>query len=237
MHTQFFPAADRGIKDLGWLKSRLSFSFGEYRNPMTGSFGSLQVFNDDTVEAGKGFGLHPHVNMEIISVLLEGRMNHRDSLGYSTEIGEGGVQIMSAGSGLRHEEYNIGTTPVRFLQLWITPKLQHIQPRYQLRHFPKAQRKNRLTTIVSYEEGTAHCWINQNARLQLGYFDEVQTLEYTFNPVNKEVFAFAISGTVRVAGRSLSPGDALGVWDTDRFILETTPGAEFLLVETVINQK
>ncbi len=141
MNTQLFPASQRGRKDIGWLKSNFIFSFSEYYNPAASAFGTLITFNDDIVEAGKGFGIHPHVNMEIISIMLKGKMNHKDSMGYNTEVEEGGVQIMSAGSGLKHEEYNIGEEEVNFLQIWIQPKLQNVSPRYQQRSFPKANRK------------------------------------------------------------------------------------------------
>src|SRR5215217_7282296 len=164
MKSQLFQNPERGLKDIGWLRSNFYFSFSDYYNPVKSAFGTLVAFNDDFVKAGKGFGIHPHINMEIISVLLKGKMNHIDSLGYSTTIEEGGVQIMSAGAGLRHEEYNIGEDEVNFLQIWIEPKLQNINPRYQQRGFPKAERANQLKTIISNEEGLEHCWINQNAR-------------------------------------------------------------------------
>ena len=164
MNTHHFLAADRGIKDIGWLKSNFYFSFSDYYHPLKSAFGTLITFNDDFVEQGKGFGIHPHANMEIISVMLKGKMNHKDTLGYSTTVEEGGVQIMSAGEGLRHEEYNIGDEEVNFLQIWIQPKLQNITPRYQQRSFPKNSRKNELKTIVSSEEGMAHCWINQKCK-------------------------------------------------------------------------
>jgi redox-sensitive bicupin YhaK (pirin superfamily) len=137
MKSHVFRKAERGIKDIGWLKSNFFFSFSDFQDPTKSAFGSLVAFNDDFVEAGKGFGIHPHANMEIISVLLKGKMNHIDTLGYKTVIEAGGVQIMSAGSGLRHEEYNIGDEEVNFLQIWIEPKLQNINPRYQLRSFPR----------------------------------------------------------------------------------------------------
>src|SRR3982751_4837691 len=172
MKSQVFAQSEKGIKNQGWLRSNFYFSFSEYYNPVKSAFGTLVAFNDDFVEAGKGFGIHPHGNMEIISVLLKGKMNHIDTLGYKTVIEEGGVQIMSAGSGLRHEEYNIGEDEVNFLQIWIEPKLQNVAPRYQQRSFPKDKRKNELKTIISGEEGLEHCWINQNARLSLGYFDK-----------------------------------------------------------------
>lgn len=237
MKSQFFPAKDRGLKDLGWLKSNFFFSFGEYADPSRSAFGSLQVFNDDYVEPGKGFGIHPHLNMEIISVLLKGKMNHKDTMGYSTTIEAGGVQIMSAGSGLRHEEYNIGEEEVNFLQIWIQPKLQNINPRYQQRTFPKAKRHNQLTTIVSNEEGAEHCWINQNAKLSLGYFDKGREIEYSLNPKNKCLFVFCISGSIRIGDQILGEKDAAGLWQTSNITIQTLEQSEFLIIETPINQK
>ncbi|HMO32894.1 MAG TPA: pirin family protein [Lacibacter sp.] len=235
MQYLLFPAAERGTKDLGWLQSRFTFSFSSYYNPARNGFGLLKVFNDDVVQPGGGFGLHPHQNMEIISVLLAGRMNHKDTLGYSGEVAAGSVQIMSAGTGLRHEEHNIGDEPVHFLQIWIEPKLQQIQPRYQRRQFPRNQRHNRLVTIVSNEEGQQHCWINQNARLSLGWFDTGKELTYSFNPLNKGLFVFVISGNVEVNGIALAPRDAVGIWNTEQVNLHIRETAEFLIIETPIN--
>lgn len=150
MDKLFFPANQRGTKDIGWLKSNFNFSFSDFFNPTQSAFGTLVAFNDDFVESGKGFGIHPHQNMEIISILLKGKMNHKDSMGYSSIIEAGGVQIMSAGEGLFHEEYNVGDEEVNFLQIWIQPKLQNIKPQYQQRYFPKSKRINTLQTIVSH---------------------------------------------------------------------------------------
>lgn len=237
MKLHVFSKSERGLKDIGWLKSNFVFSFSDYYHPLKSAFGTLVAFNDDYVAAGKGFGIHPHVNMEIISVLLKGKMNHIDTLGYKTVIEEGGVQIMSAGSGLRHEEYNIGEDDVNFLQIWIQPKLQNITPRYQQRSFPLEKRRNQLKTIVSNEEGQEHCWINQNAKLSLGYFDTAQEVAYSLQPVNKCVFIFLIEGKIRVDGTDLYPRDAIGVWETNSIPIHCEAGASFLLIETPINQK
>jgi len=237
MQSQYFPASDRGKKNIGWLKSNFFFSFSDYYHPMKSAFGTLVAFNDDYMEKGKGFGIHPHINMEIISVLIQGKMNHIDSMGYRTTVEPGGVQIMSAGSGLKHEEYNIGEDEVNFLQLWILPKIQNIIPRYQQRHFPKEGRKNKLTTIISGEEGTEHCWINQNAKLSLGYYDKDQKVQYTFNPVNKCIFVFLIEGLIEVNGTALNIRDGLGIWDTDQISVHCLEKAEFLIIETPVNQK
>lgn len=237
MKTQYFPAGDRGIKDIGWLKSNFFFSFSDFCDPMRSAFGTLFAFNDDYVEAGKGFGIHPHVNMEIISILLKGKMNHKDTMGYSTEITAPAVQIMSAGSGLRHEEYNIGTEEVNFLQIWIAPKQQNIAPRYQQRNFPLEKRKNKLVTVVSGEEGMEHCWINQNAKLSLGYYEQPAGITYTFNPVNKCLFIFSISGGLKVQEQVLQPRDAIGIWETGEVTLQCGEKTEFLIIETPVNQK
>lgn len=237
MDKQLFPAAARGKKDSGWLRSNFYFSFSDYYNPTVSAFGTLFAFNDDYLIPGKGFGVHPHQNMEIISILLEGKMNHKDSMGYSTVIEPGGVQIMSAGEGLFHEEYNIGEDEVNFLQIWIQPKLQNVRPRYQMRTFPKAQRVNQLVTLVSHEEGLAHCWINQSAKISIGYYEQEQVMEYLFHQTNKCLFIFCISGEVRIGEEVLTKRDAMGIWNTGQVQLHVSAHTEFVIIETVINQK
>jgi quercetin 2,3-dioxygenase len=237
MNKTFFPASSRGKKDIGWLTSNFNFSFSDYYNPMASAFGSLIAFNDDFVEVGKGFGTHPHQNMEIISILLKGKMSHKDNMGYNTTIEAGGVQIMSAGEGLFHEEYNIGEEEVNFLQIWIQPKLQNIRPRYQQRSFPRENRQNKLTTIISSEEGLGHCWINQNAKISIGYFDSAKTISYELHSVNKCVFVFCIEGSLKVGEQIISERDAIGIWNTNTIEIAVTSISEFLIIETIINQK
>ncbi len=237
MQKKHFPASERGTKDIGWLQSNFTLSFSDYQDPSLTSFGTLVAFNDDVVTAGKGFGIHPHANMEIISIMLKGTMSHKDSLGYDAEVHEDWIQIMGAGAGLRHEEYNTGSDPVSFLQIWIQPKLQNTAPRYQSRYFPKQERLNKLQTIVSGEEGGKHCWIGQNTKLSLGLYDARSVLNYSFNPVNKCLFVFAITGTIHVGSARLSQRDALGVWSTDTVEIRCEEKAEFLIIETPINQK
>jgi hypothetical protein len=175
--------------------------------------------------------------MEIISVMLKGSMNHKDSMGYSNVVHEDWVQIMSAGSGLFHEEYNVGEDDVNFLQIWILPKQQNIRPRYQWRHFPKDSRRNTLKTIISSEEGLEHCWINQNTKMVLGLYDNAQTVSYTFNQVNKCLFLFVIEGSVTIDGQFVGQRDAIGIWNTYSVAIQTAPSTEFLLIETPVNQK
>ena len=226
---------NRGTKDIGWLISKFSFSFSSYYNPSMKGFGLLHTFNDDIVKPGGGFGLHPHTNMEIISVLLQGKMNHKDSMGYSDVVEKGWVQIMSAGKGLKHEEYNVGEDDVNFLQIWIEPKLQNIEPRYQRRNFPKEKRKNVLKTVVSNEEGQEHCWINQNAKLSLGYFDAGQTIEYKLNSLNKAVYIFVMEGTLKTSNETITKRDTIGFWETDTITLQTEQESEFIVIEVPVN--
>ncbi len=235
MKYTIFRSSERGLKDIGWLKSQFTFSFSSYANPMRNGFGLLKVFNDDFVECGKGFGLHPHANMEIVSVLLAGKMNHKDSMGYSDVVQEDWVQIMSAGSGLRHEEYNVGEDEVNFLQIWIEPKLQNINPRYQRRYFPKDKRENKLQTIVSNEEGTDHCWINQNAKLSIGHYTKKTEHTYTLNATNKCVYIFVIEGSVNICGTDIEKRDSIGVWETDVIPLHIEPSSSFIVIEVPVN--
>lgn len=228
--------ASRGTKDLGWLVSKFSFSFSGYQNPVMKGFGTLRVFNDDTVQPGGGFGIHAHLNMEIISVMLQGRMNHKDTLGYTEVVEKDWVQIMSAGSGLRHEEYNVGDEDVKFLQIWIEPKLQNISPRYQKRFFKKENRRNKLQTIVSSEEGQEHVWINQNAHLSLGWFEQGASTDYTFNPINKCIYIFVLQGALAIEGETILEKDAIGLWETDKVTITAQAESEFIVIETPINQ-
>jgi len=235
MKYQLYKANERGLKAIDWLRSNFTFSFSGHYDPVRASFGLLRVFNDDFVAPQNGFGLHAHANMEIISVMLAGSMNHIDSLGYKEVVHQDWVQIMSAGSGLRHEEHNVGEEEVNFLQIWIEPKLQNITPRYQRRYFPAEKRLNNLVTIVSNEESQGHCWINQNAKLSLGYYERDQTLTYKFNPVNKGIFVFNINGSLLVNAQPLEQRAGLGIWETDEIHITCLTTSKFLLMEVPIN--
>lgn len=229
-------ATERGTKDIGWLISKFSFSFSSYYNPVKSGFGLLKTLNDDIVKPAGGFGLHPHVNMEIISVMLQGKMNHKDSMGYSEVVEKDWVQIMSAGSGLKHEEHNVGNEDVNFLQIWIEPKLQNINPRYQRRIFSKDKRKNILKTIVSNEEGQEHCWINQNAKLSLGWFDANEIIEYKFNSLNKCVYVFVMEGSLKTVEELIGKRDGIGFWETDKITFSAEQESEFIIIEVPVNQ-
>jgi quercetin 2,3-dioxygenase len=235
MNYKIFKGEERGVKDLGWLQSNFTFSFSNYYNPERNGLGLLKVFNDDYVAPKNGFGLHAHMNMEIISIMLAGHMNHKDTLGYTEVVEKDWVQIMSAGSGLRHEEHNVGDGGVNFLQIWIEPKLQNINPRYQRRFFPEEKRLNQLVTVVSNEEGQGHCWINQNAKISLGYFLKNERLTYTFNPTNKAVFIFSMQGSLEVNNQVIQTRDAIGLWQTDTIKINCIEETKFIIIEAPIN--
>ena len=227
--------ADRGTKDIGWLLSKFSFSFSSYQNPARNGFGLLKALNDDRVNVGGGFGLHAHTNMEIISIMLQGKMTHKDNLGYAETVEKDWVQIMSAGTGIRHEEHNVGEEEVRFLQIWIEPKLQNISPRYQKRYFPKEKRKNKLETIISNHEGTAHCWINQNAKVSLGWFEAGKEVAYNIDEINKCIYIFVLSGSINIGNHTIGARDGFGIWDNNNLKMNINDETEFVLLEIPIN--
>ena len=171
MKTIIHKADSRGKADHGWLKSHHSFSFANYYNPERMNFGVLRVLNDDRLAAGMGFGAHPHANMEIISIPLEGDLEHKDSMGNTTVIKEGDVQVMSAGTGVQHSEYNHSKTEeVKFLQIWVIPNKQDVEPRYDQVSIRDIQKENEFYQIVSPNEGESGVWVHQDAWFYLGKF-------------------------------------------------------------------
>ena len=167
--------------------------------------------------------------------MLQGKMNHKDSMGYTYVVEKDWVQIMSAGSGLRHEEYNVGDDDVQFLQIWVEPKLENIAPRYQRRYFPKEKRKNTLQTIVSNQERQQHCWINQNAKLGLAWLESGNILLYALNPLNKCVYVFCLEGSIEIDGETINRRDGIGLWQTDEFTITAKQESEFIVIEAPVN--
>jgi len=173
MQTIFYPAPERGHVNFGWLDSHHSFSFGHWYDPAKVHFGALRVLNDDIVSGGGGFGTHPHDNMEIVSIPLKGSLAHKDSTGTDGIIRTGDVQIMSAGSGIRHSEFNHSKTePTNFLQIWVFPKQRDIKPRYDQRRFDTKDRINKWQVVVSPDQKENALWINQDARFALANLEE-----------------------------------------------------------------
>ncbi|MEO8067503.1 MAG: pirin family protein [Flavobacteriales bacterium] len=232
-NTVLHKAATRGHADHGWLNSHHSFSFANYYDPERMNFGVLRVLNDDTVSAGMGFGTHPHDNMEIISIPLEGDLEHKDSMGNTAVIRHGDVQVMSAGTGIRHSEYNRNKESlVKFLQIWVFPNERGVTPRYDQITLDATKRHNRLQQILSPKADDDGVWIHQNAWFHLGTFDTDFATTYTLKDKANGVYAFVIKGDFTVNGIALNQRDGLGLWDTDTLQLKAdSAGAEVLLME------
>lgn len=214
------------------MQSFHTFSFAGYYNPERLHFGALRVLNDDTVKGGMGFGAHPHDNMEIVSIPLEGALEHKDNTGRHKIINQHDVQIMSAGSGIQHAEFNASRTePVKFLQIWLFPKKKDISPRYDQRTFDPSSRHNQLQTVVSPDEKDDALWINQDAWFSLGQFDKDRSIRYTPRKSENGVYLFVLKGKVEAGGEILENRDALGVSDYDELNVTALEDAEFLLID------
>jgi len=231
--TILHTADSRGLANHGWLNSFHSFSFSSYYNPDKMNFGVLRVLNDDTVAAGMGFGKHPHDNMEIISIPLEGDLKHEDTMGNATIIKRGDVQVMSAGTGIAHSEMNANKDkPVKFLQIWVIPNKQNVQPRYDQITLNLEDRHNKLQQILSPNPQDAGVWVHQDAWFNLGKLDKDIALNYTFNKTGNGVYAFVLEGAFEIDGQQLSKRDALGIWDTSVISIKSlSADAEILLME------
>lgn len=225
-------ANTRGFANHGWLQSYHTFSFANFYNPERVHFGALRVLNDDTVAAGMGFGTHPHDNMEIISIPLEGDLQHKDSMGNVAVIKNGDVQVMSAGTGISHSEMNKNTDKaVKFLQIWVFPKAQNITPRYGQITLNADDRKNKFQQIVSPDKTGEGTWINQDAWFHLGKFDQGQSVNYELKQKGNGVYVFVLSGDVTVNGTDLNNRDGMGVWDIDSVPFKMNSEVEVLLME------
>jgi quercetin 2,3-dioxygenase len=231
MKMVFHSADRRGHVNFGWLDSHHSFSFGHYHDPEKMHFGMLRVLNDDVIEGGSGFGAHPHDNMEIVSIPLYGALEHKDSTGTSKVIHEGDVQIMSAGSGIKHSEQNhFKDKETSFLQVWVLPKERNITPRYDQKTFDTMERVNAWQTVVAPDDDQA-VWINQDAWFTLGKFDSGFITSYKVKKEGNGVYAFVIDGNVTINDQSLFKRDALGIWDIALLEIQANTNAELLLIE------
>ncbi len=236
MKTIFHPSAERGFNSFGWLKSHHSFSFGKFHDPGKMNFGLLRVLNDDCVEQSMGFGAHPHDNMEIVSIPLSGALKHQDSTGRETIIKEGDVQIMSAGTGIQHSEYNASKTdPVKFLQIWVFPKQKDIAPRYEQKNFKEEDKVNRFLTVVSPYQNTESIWINQDAYFSLSNLDEGKELTYQLHEANNGVYAFLLEGKIVAANQQLNERDAVGAYDTSEINIKAQKNSKILVIEVPMN--
>ena len=228
--------ADRGTKDIGWLLSKFSFSFSSYQNPARNGFGLLKALNDDRVNVGGGFGLHAHTNMEIISIMLQGKMTHKDNLGYAETVEKDWVQIMSAGTGVQHSEANDSAKdPVTLFQVWIYPKKRNITPRYDQRTFNVLERINKWQYVVSPQEKDAGLWINQDARFAMTNLEAGKTLHYENAFKGNGVYLVVINGSVELEENKLNKRDAVGIEDTEGFTITASEDAELLVIEVPMN--
>ncbi len=231
-NTILHKANTRGNANHGWLNSRHTFSFANYYNPERMHFGALRVLNDDTVEAGMGFGTHPHDNMEIISIPLVGDLEHKDSMGNVSVIKHGDIQVMSAGTGIFHSEYNKNKDqPVKFLQIWVFPNKKNVTPRYDQITLNLDDRHNKLQQILSPNPDDDGVWIHQNAWFHLGKFDQGVTADYSIKSKGNGVYVFILSGEVIINNQPLSPRDGFGIWDVDKLSISADTEAEILLME------
>ena len=232
MKTIIHRAEDRGKANYGWLDTRYSFSFSTYYDPEKMGFGLLRVLNDDIVKEGTGFGTHPHDNMEIITLVLEGSLEHKDSMGSGEVIHKDEVQVMSAGSGVTHSEFNPSETePVNLFQLWIFPKEENIKPRYDQKAFPESERENQLITVASGYKENGSLYIHQDAEIKLGYFKEKNNINYKTKDKNNGVYILVIDGHISMNGEDLYRRDAIGIYDTAQFSFSVDANTRFMLIE------
>ena len=226
-------ADTRGHANHGWLESHHTFSFANYHNPERMNFGVLRVLNDDRVSQGMGFGKHPHDNMEIISIPLEGDLEHQDSMGNTTVIKEGDIQAMSAGTGIFHSEYNKNKDQlVKFLQIWIYPNQKNVTPRYDQITLDLNDRHNKLQQILSPNVEDEGVWIHQDAWFHIGKFDQGFSISYQLKKPGNGIYAFVLKGDFTIGNIALHERDGLGIWDTNTIkISANSDDAEILLME------
>lgn len=232
MNTVLHKAETRGHTNHGWLNSHHSFSFANYHNPERMHFGVLRVLNDDVVQSGQGFGTHPHDNMEIISIPLEGDLEHKDSMGNVAVIKEGDVQVMSAGTGIYHSEYNKNENKdVKFLQIWLFPNKKNVEPRYDQISIRDIEKENQFYQVLSPSKDDQGVWIHQNAWFHLGKFEEGKTDKYQLKNKENGVYAFILEGEVEINDQKLSQRDGFGIWNVENFSFKANTKARILLME------
>ena len=230
--TFLHKANTRGHADHGWLNAYHSFSFASWYNPERVQFGTLRVLNDDTIAAGMGFGTHPHDNMEIITIPLEGDLAHKDSMGNTEVIKTGDIQVMSAGTGIQHSEFNPNKDKqTKLFQIWLFPKIRNVEPRYQQITLDTTKQKNNFAQILSPNADDEGVWIHQDAWFYLADFDKDFSKTYELRKEGNGMYVFVISGTITVDGQELETRDGLGITDFESLDIKATSDAKFLLME------
>lgn len=238
MKTEFHPASERGHANHGWLDTWHSFSFATYFNPARERFGCLRVLNDDTVSKSTGFDLHPHNNMEIITIVEEGALEHRDSMGNIQVITNSEVQVMSAGTGLYHAEYNHSDTlEVKFFQLWIFPREKNLTPRYEQKRFQHHEVNNQLVTLVTPDNVKMEdaLWIHQDAYISTINLSGNNIFEYKTRIQGNGIFVFIIKGECRIEDNLLGSRDAIAITETDSIKIITSENSKLLFIEVPLN--
>lgn len=227
---EFIPSASRGGGDYGWLKTKYSFSFADYYDPMKRGFGALRVINDDWIAPQSGFGEHHHANMEIITIPYIGRLSHRDSTGGEGSIGAGEVQVMSAGTGVTHSEYNHDDKPIELFQIWIEPKIQGIAPHYDQKPFNFDPAQNKMVLVVSPDGRDGSLTIHQNALIFRGVYQEAKKEGYQIT-LGNGIYLIMRAGEVQAGEHTLHKGDALSVSKETFLELDIFPGSDFVILE------
>jgi len=225
-------AEERGYADHGWLKAHHSFSFANYHDPGKVHFGELRVFNDDSIAPGMGFGKHPHDNMEIVTIPLSGAVKHGDSMGNQGIINAGDVQIMSAGTGIVHSEFNASATEfLNLFQIWVFPKVRNIEPRYDQKTFSAVDRKGKFQVLVSPDKEDGSMWVNQDVWFVRGDFSKGSDVSYAPKLKGNGLYLMVITGEVEVAGETLKKRDAIGLWDLEKAEIKINSDAELLIID------
>lgn len=233
----FHPANERGHANHGWLNAYHSFSFANWYNPEKIQFGMLRVLNDDTIAPGMGFGTHPHDNMEIITIPLEGDLAHKDSMGNASTIKHGEIQIMSAGTGILHSEFNPNSDKqTKLFQIWVFPKYRNVTPRYQQFALNLDDRINKLQQILSPTADDEGGWIYQDAWFHIGKFNKDISINYALKKEGNGVYIMVISGTIVIDNQITNTRDALGIWNTNNFDIKISKDSEILLMEVPMSQ-
>ena len=237
MNTVLHKADTRGDANHGWLQSKHSFSFANYHNPERMNFGVLRVLNDDVVAAGRGFGTHAHQNMEIISIPMEGDLEHKDSMGNVAVIKSGDIQVLSAGKGMTHSEYNRNLEKeVEFLQIWVLPKVKNVAPRYDQIALNVQDRNNQLQQVLSPSPEDDGVWVHQDAWFNMTNLSEGKELTYQLNhPEKNGVYVFVLKGNATINKQPLNKRDGFGVWDVTELDIKADSDAELLLMEVPMN--
>ena len=237
MKTVFHPSDSRGYANHGWLEARHSFSFASWYQPDRLHFGALRVLNDDILQGGMGFGTHPHDNMEIVTIPLKGDLEHKDSMGNSAVIREGDIQVMSAGTGVQHSEYNNSPDKeINLFQLWLFPNKQNVKPRYDQLPIRSLHQKNKFFQILSPSANDQGVWIHQDAWMHILDADQDQYFDYVLQSPENGVYLIVIEGEVEVDNQTLFRRDAIGIWETDKLTIKTKTDAELLLVQVPMLQ-